>query len=248
MDALKDATVLVVDDEPDLCDMLAFEFRMQGSRVLAASDGDGAFRLIQSQRIDAVVTDIQMAHGTGVQLLDRIRATHNNHEPVVVFITAYDTALSPIDAYDRGAEGYFGKPFRLKDLIERVQRGLTIPNVRWAEPPQAPPEVLIQCRFNSLATARDQRTLDVARGGFAMWADESPQIDAGQPIGFRLAFQTGPIESIEGAGTVRWVLEGRNSKAACGIEFDYLTPGCRDKMIEWLADNPSRPFIPRLTS
>lgn len=117
MNSLQQATVLIVDDEPDLCDMLAFEFSLQGSRVLSASDGDRAFQVVQSQKVDAVVTDIQMANGTGTELLDRIRG-QNAYEPPVVFITAYDTMISPIEAYDRGAEAIFGKPFRLKDLID----------------------------------------------------------------------------------------------------------------------------------
>jgi len=250
MNALEHATVLVVDDEPDLCDMLAFEFRLQGSRVLSANDGEGAFKLVQSQRIDAVVTDVQMARGTGLQLLDRIRARHA-HEPLVVFITAYDTALSPIEAYDRGAEGYFGKPFRLKDLIDRVQRVLTAPRIRWANPPLNQPELCIVRQWKSLQTARQQRTIELGRGGFALSLDGNPpagQIEPGQPVAFNIAFQTGPLNTIEGSGAVRWLIENRNSRPACGIEFDYLAPTCRQNVLDWLASNPCRPFIPRLTA
>lgn len=248
MNALEDATVLIVDDEPDLCDMLAFEFRLQGSRVLSASDGDGAFKLVQSQRVDAVVTDIQMARGTGVELLDRIRARHA-HEPLVVFITAYDTALSPIDAYDRGAEGYFGKPFRLKDLIDRVQRVLTVPRVRWAEPREHLPDLSIDREWPNLAAAREHRNIELGRGGFALSLDGNPpagQIEPGSLVAFHLGFQSGPIHAVEGSGTIRWLVENRNAHAACGIEFDYLSPTCRDEILDWLANNPCRPFIPRL--
>jgi len=248
MNILEHATVLIVDDEPDLCDMLAFEFRLQGSRVLAANDGEAAFELVQSQRVDAVVTDIQMSHGTGVQLLDRIRARHAR-EPLVVFITAYDTALSPIDAYDRGAEGYFGKPFRLKDLIQHVQRILTEPSIRWKDPPPNLPDLSIARQYQSLQTARDQQTIQLGRGGFALAIDGTPpagQIEPDQPLAFNINFQTGPLNAIEGSGTVRWLVENRNSHATCGIEFDYLDPACRNQILDWLATNPCRPFIPRL--
>ncbi|MCX5770632.1 MAG: response regulator [Candidatus Hydrogenedentes bacterium] len=248
MTALKHATILVVDDEPDLCDMLAFEFRLQGSRVLSANDGDGAFKLVQSQRVDAVVTDIQMARGTGLELLDRIRARHAS-EPPVVFITAYDTALSPIEAYDRGAEGYFGKPFRLKDLIDCVQRVLTAPSVRWQHPPLNQPEVCIARQWPSLQAAGNQRAVAFGRGGFALSLDGNPpagQIEPGQPIAIDIKFQSGPIKAIEGAGAVRWLVEGRNSRATCGIEFDYLEEACRNEILDWLTTNPCRPFIPRL--
>jgi len=248
MNPLEDATILVVDDEPDLCDMLAFEFRLQGSRVISANDGDGAFKLVQSQRVDAVVTDVQMARGTGPQLLDRIRARHA-HEPLVVFITAYDTALSPIEAYDRGAEGYFGKPFRLKDLIDHVQRVLTTPRIRWANPPLHHPQLSVVRLCQSLQTAREQRTVELGRGGFALSLDGNPaasQIEPGRPVAFDIKFQNGPLNAIEGSGTARWLVQDRNSHVACGIEFDYLAPACRQNVLDWLASNPCRPFIPRL--
>jgi len=250
MNALEDATVLVVDDEPDLCDMLAFEFRLQGSRVLAANDGEAAFKLVQSQRIDAVVTDVQMARGTGLELLDRIRARHA-HEPLVVFITAYDTALSPIEAYDRGAEGYFGKPFRLKDLIDRVQRVLTAPRIRWENPPLHLPDFCVARHCQSLQTARELRTIELGRGGFALSLDGNPppgQIEPGRPLAFDIKFQNGPLNTVEGSGAVRWLVEDRNSHVTCGIEFDYLEPACRQNVLDWLASNPCRPFIPRLTA
>ena len=61
METLKDKTVLVVDDEPDLCDMVAFEFKLQGSHVLAASNGLGALGIVRSRKVDVIVTDLRMS-------------------------------------------------------------------------------------------------------------------------------------------------------------------------------------------
>lgn len=249
MNSLNEATVLVVDDEPDLCDMLAFEFRLQGSRVLSARDGDGAYEVLQSQEVDAVVTDIQMANGTGIELLDRIREHHAN-EPSVVFITAYDTALAPIDAYDRGAEAIFGKPFRLKDLIERVQRVLMEPQIRWAAAPEQAPIWTVALHYASIEEARQQGRLEMGRGGIALRIDEHVcrrgELEPGCAVGIDLAFSTGAVAAVAGTGTLRWILEEEGRATSCGIEFEYLSDDCRQGVLEWLAGNPCRPYIPRL--
>jgi len=248
MNSLDGATVLVVDDEPDLCEMLAFEFRLQGSNVLLAGDGERAFELVRSQPIDAVVTDIQMAHGTGIELLDRIRERHS-HEPVVFFITAYDTALSPMDAYDRGAEAIFGKPFRLKDLVDRVQRTLTEPQLRWAQPPQETPTETLAFQWSGLDEARDRKKLGLGRGGLAVFVDgciKSGQLEPGCLVAIDMKFQKGPLRAIEGVGTVRWITEDADAEPACGIEFEYVSPSCLQPLAQWLETNASRPFIPRL--
>lgn len=247
MNALEGANILVVDDEPDLCEMLAFEFRLQGSNVLLAGNGESAFETVRSQPVDAVITDIQMAHGTGVELLDRIRARHP-HEPIVFFITAYDTALSPIDAYHRGAEAIFGKPFRLKDLVDRVQRTLTAPQLRWAEPPQEAPAVTLAFEWPSLKEARNLKELELGRGGFAVVLDnglKTEQLEPGSLAAIDIKFHDGPLPSIEGAGIVRWLAEDSNT-ALCGVEFEYVSPSCMQPLVHWIEANTCRPFIPQL--
>ena len=248
MNRLKGATVLVVDDELDLCDMLAFEFSLQGSRVLSAATGEEAFAVLQAKPVDAVVTDIQMPNGSGVQLLDRLRAT-NCSAPPVVLITAYDTVISPIEAYDRGAEGIFGKPFRLKDLIDRVERVLAEPRLRWADPPEVEAQIEIARRWPGIEPARRARQIEAGRGGMALaleGANQTDQAEPGCPVSLDIRFDSGPVGAIEGMATVRWRIEQANAKTICGIELEYLAPGCRESVVEWLAANPGKPFIPRL--
>ena len=57
---IKDLTILVVDDEPDLGELVAFEFELVGANVLSASNGKGALELVQNNSIDVVVSDIRM--------------------------------------------------------------------------------------------------------------------------------------------------------------------------------------------
>jgi len=247
MHSLKEARVLVVDDEPDLCDMLAFEFRLQGSETFHAYNGEGAFRIVQSTKVDAVVTDYRMSECNGLELLDRIRA-RDVREPGVVFITAYETALAPLEAYDRGAEGVFSKPFHLKDLVDRVQWILTSPEERWGEASEDGATVVLKRDFDSLSEARTKNHLDLGRGGIAVSQIEV-NVVPGDRVSFHFTFANGEVLSLSGMGVVRWVFQNPdvNSKV-CGIEFEYLDDSSRDDVVRWLKKNEVRAFIPRLNS
>jgi two-component system chemotaxis response regulator CheY len=71
---LKDATILVVDDEPDWRSIIADWLRREGSCVLLAEDGAEALKLIHTNKIDAVVSDVRMPVMDGITLLKNIKA------------------------------------------------------------------------------------------------------------------------------------------------------------------------------
>ncbi|MCX5759714.1 MAG: response regulator, partial [Candidatus Hydrogenedentes bacterium] len=160
---LKDSTVLVVDDEPDLCDMVAFEFKLQGSRVFAANNGRSALGIVESHQVNAVITDIRMAGYNGIELLDSIRSL-NVSNPAVFFITAYESDLTPSEAYHKGAEGIFAKPFSLKALVDHVQKCLAPPEERWAYWPTSVPTRILERHLPDIAHAREEGLLHVGRG------------------------------------------------------------------------------------
>lgn len=245
MPSLKEATVLVVDDEADLRDLLAFEFRLLGSKVCAAGNGLGAMEIVKSQKVDAVITDIRMSGGDGIELLDAIR-TWNHAEPVVIFITAYDSEVSPFEAYHMGAEGFFAKPFSLKELVSSVQKALAPPEQRWGTPPTFKPAYAIQQQLPNLDTAQDNRLLKLGRGGMAI-ALSVGRVSPGEPVSFNLQLTGGPIRRLEGTGMVRWVQQAAAARGIrCGIEFHYLTDDARAPFLAWIRATPCTAYIPRL--
>lgn len=242
---LRDANVLVVDDEPDLRDMVAFEFELMGSRVFSAENGFGAYGIVESERIDAVITDLRMAGCDGLSLLGKIR-TRNPREPVVVFITAYESDLPVWEAYGLGAEAVFPKPFSLKALVDNVQRALTPPEERWSVPPGETPSLMIEQELPDLEMARKARLLELGQGGLAFcWPKQRSLLD--DRVQFCLRLAGGPIPLIEGVGVIRWVHDGTGATApTCGIEFEYLTDACRPTYVAWLQNTPCVSYIPRL--
>jgi DNA-binding NtrC family response regulator len=109
--------ILVVDDEPDLRDVISSRFTLEGCEVTLAENGQAAIDAMKVKRFDAVVTDIRMPGGNGVELLDAIKELGD--QAAVILISGF-TDLEPQDALARGAKALLIKPFDLDDIINAV--------------------------------------------------------------------------------------------------------------------------------
>jgi CheY-like chemotaxis protein/DNA-binding XRE family transcriptional regulator len=114
-------TVLVVDDDEDICLAVAAMLRDAGFHSLSATSGLDAMRIVASERVDAIVSDVRMPNGNGLELLDTVRKHYPNVP--VFFITGYDD-LSPEDARRRGAVAIFNKPFDVRSFVSSLKSSL----------------------------------------------------------------------------------------------------------------------------
>ena len=115
-------TILVVDDEQGMRELLTVLLEHQGYRVIAASDGAQALDLIAHQPPDLVISDVRMPKMDGIGLLTGIRENHP-HLPVIM-ITAYASMDSTIQAMRLGADDYITKPFRIDEIRLVVEKAL----------------------------------------------------------------------------------------------------------------------------
>src|SRR5690242_4496861 len=106
----ENCSVLVVDDEADLREIIAFDFEAAGYNVREAHNGSEALEIVKKESIDAVVSDIRMPVMGGLELLKNLRKLNSNPSPVVVFVSGYSD-VTPEEAYHFGSEGIFAKPF-----------------------------------------------------------------------------------------------------------------------------------------
>ncbi|MFN8169408.1 MAG: response regulator transcription factor [Candidatus Nanopelagicales bacterium] len=111
--------VLVVDDEPDLADLVSTALRFDGCRTMTAGDADEAVRIARDFRPDIAVLDVMLPGDDGVRLLARLRADHPDLP--AVFLTARGETRDRIAGLRAGADDYIAKPFSLEELLARLQ-------------------------------------------------------------------------------------------------------------------------------
>jgi two-component system OmpR family response regulator len=110
--------VLVVDDEPDLADMVATALRFDGCRTATAGDADAAVLAARELRPDIAVLDVMLPGQDGIALLARLRAEHP--ELPVVLLTARAETHDRVGGLRAGADDYVTKPFSLEELLARL--------------------------------------------------------------------------------------------------------------------------------
>ncbi|PIE67739.1 MAG: histidine kinase [Deltaproteobacteria bacterium] len=121
------AHILVVDDEDKMRHLLSMMLERNGHRVDDASDGVDAWSKIQSVPFDMVITDIKMPRMSGVELLDKVKK--KGLSCPVVFITAFATVESAVEAMRGGAADYITKPFDEERIQLTVARTLNLSRV-----------------------------------------------------------------------------------------------------------------------
>ncbi|HEY3356555.1 MAG TPA: sigma-54 dependent transcriptional regulator, partial [Polyangia bacterium] len=116
------ARILVVDDHPEMVQLLADQLGAAGYRVELAQSGHDALTRLEKHLPDVVLTDLRMAQVDGFDVLDGARAL----DPTipVIIMTAYGAIDSAITAIQRGAYHYLTKPFRVEEMLVFVERAL----------------------------------------------------------------------------------------------------------------------------
>lgn len=117
--ATPEATLLVVDDEPNILDLLATSLRFAGFDVVTASNGNEALRQAAARQVDLVVLDVMMPDMDGFTVLRRLRAAGS---PLpVVFLTARDDTEDKVKGLTAGGDDYITKPFSLEEVVARIR-------------------------------------------------------------------------------------------------------------------------------
>ncbi|NQU96900.1 MAG: response regulator transcription factor [Chloroflexi bacterium] len=137
------ATVLIVDDEPSILELVATRLEMAGYNTIRAERGEHALRLIFARPPDLALVDIDMPGMDGITLCKRIREVSNLP---VIFLTAMGTEIERVHGLEIGADDYIVKPFAPAELIARVGAALrraALPPVRPAEDHYADTQLVV---------------------------------------------------------------------------------------------------------
>ena len=118
-------TVLVVDDEQDILDLVRFRLEHDGYRVLTASDGQMGLTLAQAEHPDLCILDVMMPKLSGLEVLAHLRADPATADTRVILLTARGQDADVDRGFELGAHDYVTKPFSPRELGRRVQAQLS---------------------------------------------------------------------------------------------------------------------------
>ena len=115
------ATIIVADDDLDLCELLDMKLRQSDFEVFTAMDGLQALEMIRSVRPDLVILDIIMPSMTGMEVLSQMRSEPAIADIPVILMTAERKEKDFSSGFALGIVDYIVKPFNLKDLVVQVK-------------------------------------------------------------------------------------------------------------------------------
>jgi len=113
--------VLLVDDEPDIVELLRYNLEREGYAVQTALNGKDALKAAKSNRPDLIVLDIMMPGMDGVEVCMQLRQLPEFKNTVITFLTARGEDYSQIAGFDAGADDYITKPVRPKVFVSKVK-------------------------------------------------------------------------------------------------------------------------------
>jgi CheY-like chemotaxis protein len=240
---LRNATVLIVDDERMLLDIFSEWLTEENSRVLTAGDGAEALRILGNDHVDLIVSDVRMPVMDGILLLKNLTtyATYSgpsksHHLPKMIFITGF-TDLEPREAYDLGVEAILQKPLDRAQFVGTVRRTLRSHEQTWSEP-STPGGMPLHVGLPRVSTAIEQGRIAFGRGGFCLYSS-SPVREG--PVRFDLEFE-GETVSFAGHGLIRWA---EPDERLLGVEISDIDEPCREWAFGLIAANSGPSYIPR---
>lgn len=118
---MKQQTVLVVEDEEDILELVAYNLEQAGLRTVKARDGEEAMAAVFRERPDLVVLDIMLPKIDGKEVCRRIRQNEQTRSLPVIMLTALAEEVDRIVGFELGADDYLPKPFSPKELVLRVR-------------------------------------------------------------------------------------------------------------------------------
>jgi|SRR5215469_5397266 len=123
---LNEASILLVDDQPMLRELLGTWLGQHVGNVFLAEDGEEALRVLSARKIDLIISDVVMPGMSGVELIKKVHEA-NGHGPPVILITGFiDVTLR--EAQDLGAQAILEKPLARENLLNEIRRGLIKPD------------------------------------------------------------------------------------------------------------------------
>jgi two-component system OmpR family response regulator len=113
-------TILVVDDDPHIRQLLVFAFDKAGLGAIEAADGEAALALVEAHAPDLLVLDINMPRMDGLEVCRRVRGGQGRADIPILFLSSRDDEIDRVLGIELGADDYVVKPFSPREVVARV--------------------------------------------------------------------------------------------------------------------------------
>ena len=119
---MNDKTILIVEDEKPISDILKFNLEKEGFKTVQAFDGEEGLNLAKTNDLDLILLDVMLPKMDGFQVLREVRALKVNIP--IILVTAREDEIDKVLGLELGADDYITKPYSMRELIARVKANL----------------------------------------------------------------------------------------------------------------------------
>ena len=116
-----DIKILLVDDEPDILEIVGYNLKSEGYQVFTSNNGVEAVKSAKKNHPHLILLDIMMPEMDGIEACEKIRAEKSLEQVVVAFLTARGEDYSQVAGFEAGADDYITKPIKPKVLVSKVR-------------------------------------------------------------------------------------------------------------------------------
>ena len=117
----KDIRILLVDDEPDILEIVGYNLSAEGYQVITAENGADAVKVAKKKNPHLIILDVMMPGMDGIEACEQMRKIPDLDETIITFLTARGEDYSQMAGFDAGADDYITKPIKPKVLISKVK-------------------------------------------------------------------------------------------------------------------------------
>ena len=117
----RDIKILLVDDEPDILEIVGYNLSSEGYQITTAKNGVEAVKKAKKEKPQLIILDVMMPEMDGIEACEQIRKIPDLNETIITFLTARGEDYSQVAGFNAGADDYITKPIKPKVLVSKVK-------------------------------------------------------------------------------------------------------------------------------
>jgi DNA-binding NarL/FixJ family response regulator len=229
---LRKPNILIIDDEPEICDLLANHLSEKGMRVHKFSDPTKVMDCLADHKIDVIISDIRMPKMDGLQLLTEIRKIYH-YTPPILFLTGFSSKGDTEKVMNLGAVALLEKPIDMDKIVGAILENFV------EEPAERRSLFRLAEQIPVSINERLEVTMDnVGYGGLfipfeGQRSSELQNLDIGKTFSFQFTLREGEVHKIRAVGEIVWKRLDATAQMRPGVGVKLLEINEPDRELIW---------------